>query len=637
MSRIRERRAGKGRRVVSPAVPFYRGDRLSPPKLHDVPKAENTREVRAWLRTVPRPWAVDLFSGAGGLSLGLMEAGINVIVAADSDAASVETHAANLGSLPFQGDLASTTRLLTALERWGVSHVDIVAGGPPCQPFSRAGSAKIRDLVRQGARPTQDARTGLWRSFLRVVDALQPRVVLFENVPDLANWDDGSLLSTLIWSLRERGFRTEVRILDAFRFGVPQHRARLFLVGLRGGTFDWPKPTNRRQTLRDAIGDLPRVGPAQRKTQLPYKGPKTPLQRLLRRGVSRMESDLIMDHVTRDVRPDDARAFALMKPGQTYKDLPARLRRYRADIFDDKYKRLEWGNLSRTITAHIAKDAYWYIHPSQDRTLSIREAARIQTFPDWFRFAGHPSDQLRQIGNAVPPLLSVKIATAIAAAIQAPDKALEADIAEFRKSLLRWHRKHRLLTPWRLKRKGAWKAFLGEVGLARLPARRVAPAFRRLESRAPSPSALLRNTADIRRWAKREGLEARMETLIRATRVLSRKFNGRIPDDDLGLRAIPGVGDFAASAVRSFGLSRSVVLTDNTTSRIVQRISGRRSMPRWQLRLEVLQLAGRAGPDPEFNAALLDFGTLVCRARGPDCAKCPVLDMCRTGRASRTE
>ena len=106
-----------------------------------------------------------------------------------------------------------------------------------------------------------------------------------------------------------------------------------------------------------------------------------------------------------------------MEPGDTYLDVPERLRRYRSDIFYDKYLRLSFDDLSRTITAHLAKDGYWYIHPSEDRTLSIREAARIQTFPDRFRFAGHPTSRYRQIGNAVPPLLASTIARSLHSAL----------------------------------------------------------------------------------------------------------------------------------------------------------------------------------------------------------------------------
>src|ERR671936_1550143 len=111
-----------------------------------------------------------------------------------------------------------------------------------------------------------------------------------------------------------------------------------------------------------------------------------------------------------------------MDDGTLYSDLPQRLRRYRSDIFTDKYKRLSWDGLSRTITAHLAKDGYWYIHPEQHRTLSVREAARIQTFPDWFRFAGEPSHRYRQIGNAVPPMLGEVVGRCLHAAMTTRQK-----------------------------------------------------------------------------------------------------------------------------------------------------------------------------------------------------------------------
>ena len=121
----------------------------------------------------------------------------------------------------------------------------------------------------------------------------------------------------------------------------------------------------------------------------------------------------VFDHITRPVRPDDAEAFAGMSASTKYSDLDSKHKRYREDIFTDKYKRLDENELSRTITAHIAKDGYWYIHPRQERTLTVREAARIQTFGDHVRFAGPPSSAFRQIGNAVPPLLGEHLGRAI--------------------------------------------------------------------------------------------------------------------------------------------------------------------------------------------------------------------------------
>ena len=152
----------------------------------------------------------------------------------------------------FVGDLTEPEEFLEHLEGWGISSVDLVAGGPPCQPFSRAGQSKIRSLVRDGIASVQDPRAQLWRSFVAVVEHLRPRAVLVENVPDLPSWNEGAVLISLHESLRELGYTVDARILDAFNHGVPQHRARLFLVGLRDGArMSWPRATAQRADAAD--------------------------------------------------------------------------------------------------------------------------------------------------------------------------------------------------------------------------------------------------------------------------------------------------------------------------------------------------------------------------------------------------
>ncbi|NHA00601.1 DNA cytosine methyltransferase [Nocardioides sp. W3-2-3] len=344
------------------------------------------------------------FSGAGGLGAGVESAGWTVVAAVDHDSRALETHRANFRGLALDVDMSDGDAVKDLIALIAPAGIDLVVGGPPCQPFSRAGRAKIRSLVDDGVREEVDARKELWRSFIEVVRAIRPRAVIMENVPDMAIGDDLVVVRELADILESQGYAVDYRLLDAWRYGVPQHRKRFILQARNDGSAPlWPAASSERPTVRHAIEDLPQLGDTTGERELVYKGsPEHSLARHLRGAAS---SKVIHDHMTRAVREDDREAFGLMTSTTLYSDLPKHLQRYRTDSFNDKYKRLDWDDLSRTITAHIAKDGYWYIHPSEARTLTVREAARIQTFPDSFRFAGTRSDAFRQIGNAVPPLL----------------------------------------------------------------------------------------------------------------------------------------------------------------------------------------------------------------------------------------
>ena len=191
---------------------------------------------------------------------------------ADADPWAVETHTANLGGLGYVGDLTDPAELLEQLDGWGIEHVELVAGGRalpavlPCRP----GEAPRADPVR---RSPSAGSTGV---ALEIVHAGRrapaPDAVLVENVPDLPSWDDGAVLSGFLETLGELGYAVDARILDCYRYGVPQHRSRLILDGLRGGrAMRWPEPTDELVTLRDAIGDLPPVPGGQRAERLPYR------------------------------------------------------------------------------------------------------------------------------------------------------------------------------------------------------------------------------------------------------------------------------------------------------------------------------------------------------------------------------
>ena len=620
-------------------VTHRRGPRINLNPHRDSPDPSDKDRVHAWLESRPHPWAIDLFCGAGGLSLGLEEGGFSVVVAADSDPVATETHGANLQGLTWTGDLSDPGAFIRQLDDWGIEDVDLLAGGPPCQPFSTAGMSKIGDLVRRGDRCPRDERADLWRSFFAIVDRLNPRAMLFENVPNFAQAQGGALLIALLDELKGRGFEVHVEVLEAWRYRVPQHRSRLFVVGLaEGGSFEWPKPIGRRPTVGQAIRDLPVVQADVRDEVQEYEGPpRSVLARLLRKGLRGSESQLIRDHVTRSVRPDDAEIYRLLEPGDTYMDVPEHLRRYRSDIFRDKYLRLSFDDLSRTITAHIAKDGYWYIHPREDRTLSIREAARIQTFPDRFRFAGYPSSRYQQIGNAVPPLLASAIASSVKVALEdrtaaaGPDGSHPKNPDHFRNDLVRWFSRNKRELPWRSPGLSPWQVLLLEMCLHRTKADQVTRIADELLTLGETPASFLDNSEKLAPGLASIGLRWRSADLASTAEFVSDRLAGEVPDNWQELTAIPGVGDYIASAVLCFAFGHPSVLMDTNTMRIARRLLGSSDQPSWRLRLVLHTLAGRKGADVEWNQALLDLGALVCTARAPKCDECPVRVSCKTG------
>ena len=626
-------------------LPSKRGFRVMLGANQASPDPNDSDEIRRWLDGLPRPWAVDLFSGAGGLSLGLEQSGFSIVAAADSDPVAIETHAANIPGLTWVGDLSNPSSFIKQLDQWGIDSVDLLAGGPPCQPFSRAGTAKIGNLVNSGSRDAYDQRADLWQSFFAILDRLTPRAMLFENVPDFSRAQGGALLVSLVDELRYREYNVHVQELEAWRFGVPQHRSRLFVVGVANADFRWPKVSDERPTVWEAIGDLPRVPRDSKDEVQRYEGPPvSPMAKVLRKGLQGEECRLIRDHITRSVRPDDAEIYRLMKPGDTYLDVPEHLRRYRFDIFDDKYFRLSFENVSRTITAHIAKDGYWYIHPEEDRTLSIREAARIQTFPDRFRFAGHPTNRFRQIGNAVPPMLASAIGKELSRVLAGNPSSKKIGESfhkygwSFREELIEWHQLHGRAFPWRTTKLNPWQFLLVEMCLHRTRADQVARVIQEITEIGETPESFLAYSTVLEPYLSTLGLDWRSANLTAAAEYVRRNFNGQVPDGWPELMSIPGVGDYIASAVQCFAFGRPSVLMDTNTKRIARRVSGEEpTLSQWNLRLLLRELAGEDGANAQWNQALLDLGALVCKARLPLCGKCPVRAHCATGQMKSVE
>jgi len=588
--------------------------------------------------------AADLFSGAGGLSLGLEAAGYRVVLAADTDAEAVETHRHHFGGLALEWDLGDTTHVTEIARLVAATGVDLLAGGPPCQPFSKAGRSKIRHRVRHGLRDPRDERRDLWRSFLEVVRLARPAAVVMENVPDMALDREMFILRTMVHEMEDLGYAVEERVIDTSRYGVPQFRQRLILVALRDQmAFNWPPEAPDKVTVWNAIGDLPEVEGGWRPAQgahgwADYDGPVTEFQRRMRTGMTAADSSKVHDHVTRPVREDDERAFQLMDATTRYSELPADMKRYRDDIFDDKYKRLDEDGLSRTITAHIAKDGYWYIHPRQNRTLTVREAARLQTFPDRFRFAGPPSAAFRQIGNAVPPLLGERLGSAVASSVSAGVKAGPSS-REVAGALASWFTSLEYRTvPW-LKAQTRWQVISADILLDRLAGQQVRSLWPLL-ARWDTPASTLASESELREIARWLDRPARAD---RITEIAAKVAGSpEVLDDDDAVRQIPGVNDAVADlailavVTGAEDESEEPVLVGRGVLRAVARLSGEPVDRRNRLTDGRLATARLIGDGTEARAAhlgLIELAASLCRPVTPQCTECPLAWTCRSSQA----
>lgn len=599
----------------------------------------------ARLRTEGTRLAADLFSGGGGLSLGLEAAGYTVVLSADHDIEAVETHRHHFGGLALDWDLGDAAHVAEIARLVAAADVELLAGGPPCQPFSKAGRSKIRHRVRHGLRDPRDERKDLWRSFLEVIRLAQPPAVVMENVPDMALDREMFILRTMVHELESLGYTIEERLVDTWRYGVPQFRQRLILVALRGQlAFRWPEETPDKVTVWNAIGDLPEVEGGWRpeggaEGWADYRGPVTSYQRRMREGVTEKDTARVFDHITRPVREDDQRAFQLMDAKTRYSDLPAEMRRYRDDIFDDKYKKLDENDLSRTITAHIAKDGYWYIHPRQNRTLTVREAARLQTFPDRFRFAGPPSAAFRQIGNAVPPVVGEQLGHAIRVSMDTYT-ATDTTTKQVATLLAVWYRSLEVRAiPW-LKARTRWQVLSGEILLERLTISETRSLWP-LVARWETPAATLCAEAELREIGNWLGRGVRTERVLEAARYLTASPE-RVDDDD-AIRRIPGVNEAVADlavlavATGSDDSSEEPVLAGRGVLRVVARFTGEDVDRRNRLtdgRLGVARMIGYGNDAREAHLGLLELAAAVCRPAEPACVKCPLSELCHSSEAS---
>lgn len=359
---------------------------------------------------------LDLYAGAGGFSAGFGACGYEIVLAVERDADAAETFRANHpGTCVLEVDVREldAATLLSAAD----GPIDVVLAGPPCQGFS----------LSRGARDSSHESGELLLEVARVVHDLEPAAFVIENVPGVFSFRGGFVLDALVRRLNRAGaagrYETVLETLDAAGYGVPQHRRRVFIAGALGEAFCFPAPQSDRISLEDAIGDLPEwTADSQEALALPRAHPLTAYQRDRRR-----RTRALYNHSSKQLEEMRMRRIAELRQGEDRRDLPDELQ---SGGRPGKYRRLRAGKPAPTILAHMGKDTSDFIHPYYPRMLTVREAARLQSFDDTHLFYGSQASQFRQVGNAVPPLLAGALAVALQAPAQRARQRLEAFAAD---------------------------------------------------------------------------------------------------------------------------------------------------------------------------------------------------------------
>lgn len=465
--------------------------------------------------------SLDLFSGAGGFTLGLEASGFKSLGAIEIDEVAGRTFRKNFGSRPLShlgpanGNVTRVCPevLKRKLAENGIDELDLLVAGPPCQGFSKVGRGKLDSLASRTGAFLDDERNQLYRAAIEILRELRPRVFLFENVAGMLHLRGVNMAELVCQAVESAGYTVRCALLNTAWYGVPQTRERIFILGIRddlkvvpsfpartheivlwrGNLSEanhdlerWSNPEyfvpfeslpsvkkpRAATSVLEALDDLPhftqhlealKTGERYRPLRelfgpVPYRDlvPLNEFTGLMRTWSKRFKSQLVSDHFCRWT-PRDFETFARMKHGDRYPEAHAiaesRFREaldrvekeggerplresfvppYPLDCFEDKWRKLDPSRPSWTVTAHLGKDTYSHIHydSRQARAVTIREAARLQSFPDAFAFEGNMGDAFRQIGNAVPPLLARAIGRAIFEQLRSVDAARAEDGGE---------------------------------------------------------------------------------------------------------------------------------------------------------------------------------------------------------------
>lgn len=398
---------------------------------------------------------IDLFAGAGGLSEGFRQAGFNIISHIEMDrsaCATLRTREAyyflkESNQIRFYEDylmkkisrsqlyemipnhildkvieteindenfIEIISRVDQSLSLLGENEIDVVIGGPPCQAFSTAGISRDPDRMRN------DPRNFLYKQYVRFIVQFKPKVFIFENVKGIINAQNGEIFEGLRKELAEANYKIEYKVLNTKDFNVSQNRQRVILIGWRKEySLSYPKfkiiPQN--IYIRDLFNDLPALNNGE---IIDGKRKYKRNAKIANTFIRSKEWDILSQHISRPNNENDLEIYKIMVKNWNknqkllkYNELPMKNQTHNnREIFLDRYKIINYDNISHTIVAHISKDGHYYIHPDlkQNRSITVREAARIQSFPDNFYFEDSRTAAFKQIGNAVPPLMAYHIA-----------------------------------------------------------------------------------------------------------------------------------------------------------------------------------------------------------------------------------
>ncbi len=528
---------------------------------------------------------LSVFCGAGGLDFGFRQAGFAPVLALDINADAVKTYNKNRGrKIAVECDLnkTSATQLINRFGMIRTQRPRAIIGGPPCQGFSRGNVKKKRN----------DPRSRLAHSFTKLVHELNSRFsldfVFFENVVGLRNADHR--FNKIKRELRKAGFNIFVEELDAVRFGVPQRRRRLLIVGINCKKYPWlrfsfPTGSSEQSTVQGAISGLPAP-----------------------------------TYHRRDLLP------SMIHTHQNHWTMNPRSPKFkrRSKAKGRSFRRLLWDRPSMTV-AYGHREIH--VHPDGNRRLSVYEAMLLQGFPASYKLLGSFSAQVKQVSDAVPPPLAHAVAVQIRESLYGRISALQ-DI------LYQWFLKNGRTFPWRTTR-DPFQILIAEKLLQQTAANEtVSKIFQEIVGKYPNPAALAKaKEKDLRRVIAPLGFLYRAKELIKLAKYLGRHTKWSIPNNLGDLLNIPGVGDYCARAVLAFAFNQPIAIVDTNVARFLVRFFDLKiQISQNPARSKALQLIADAliptENSREFNLALLDICARHCKARQPLCLTCPLRFSC---------